>query len=46
MRDQAKYAIDFKRKGGSELLFYDKVQEYMKKIATYGCNDTTLESEN
>ena len=43
VRGQAKYAVEFKRKGGSERLFYGKVKEYIEHM--WICNDTTLQVE-
>lgn len=38
---QDKYCVDFKRKAGSAILFYDSVNKYMDLLEL--CNNTTLD---
>ena len=38
--DQEKYCVDFQRKAGSSVLFYDNVNKYMDLLEL--CNNTTM----
>ena len=40
---QDKYCVDFQRKAGSTILFYDKAGEYMELLKL--CNNATLDEE-
>ena len=39
--DQDKFCVDFKRKAGSAILFYDNVNKYIDLLEL--CNNTTLD---
>ena len=39
--DQAKFAVQFTRKGGAALLFYETVHSYMSKMQIY--HDASLD---
>lgn len=41
--DQEKFCVDFQRKAGSAMLYYDHVRKYIDQLALY--NNTTLEEE-
>jgi len=41
--DQDKYCVDFQRKAGSAILYYDQAMAYSSKLDL--CNNATLEPE-
>lgn len=41
--DQEKYCVDFQRKAGSAILFYDNANKYIDLLEL--CNNTTLDAE-
>ena len=43
MPDQDKYCVDFQRKAGSAILYYDQAMAYSSKLDL--CNNDTLEPE-
>jgi hypothetical protein len=42
--DQEKYCVDFQRKAGSAILFYDNANKYIDLLEL--CNNTTLDAED
>ena len=44
MPDQEKYCMDFQRKAGSAILFYDNANKYIDLLEM--CNNTTLDGED
>ena len=43
MPGQEKYCVDFQRKAGSAILFYDYANKYIDLLEI--CNNTTLEAD-
>ena len=43
MPDQEKFCVDFQRKAGSAILFYDNANKYIDLLEL--CNNATLDSE-
>jgi len=41
--DQDKYCVDFQRKAGSAILFYDSANKYIDLMEL--CNNTTIDEE-
>lgn len=43
MPDQEKFCVDFQRKAGSSILFYDNANKYIDLLEL--CNNTTLDAD-
>jgi hypothetical protein len=42
--EQDKYCVDFQRKAGSSILFYDNANKYIDLLEL--CNNTTLDADD